>query len=567
MCELKENSNKATHINLSLIRSIQDKEQLLNYATNLDERMESLLGALSIAYLQRKKHIISLKCESTRKEISKEIWNTERYYNAQLATVIELFLRPMVQLEKDNDQNYGITETDIHSIFSHIESIYNLSSLLFDRLDPVVKNWSPSSSIGNIFLDVGPFFKCYKQFSENYTHSIETLNRIRQSTQPIANWLKNKEKDPRCHSLDLSSLLIAPIQRTPRYILLLEALFKATPVDHPDKKRCEAAANLLKSIVQVVNDGIQEDINRKKLIQLQSLIDQHNKYFGPLSVSNLVEPHRKLIREGRLQKKSMRDQSLQTRMVYLLNDYFVTVTPLPAINKIDKIIPLVTASIFCDSESVSPIKSHLFICENTNVRSQWMLDLQSTTSILVDSNPQFKVQRDQWSIEHNDGIWKAVTNIPISTPDQIKNVSKSIESNTYLHEPVVKTHSYAINNKHQQHQQHIFLSHSNDSNNNINNNESDNNRYSKSMEDKEWVMGVRLNKQQSSSSFLVRSLPNNLEATDSEESPELLVFKNNHNNNSNGNGNGDNSLQFNRSRRRGGGILNEVDKQAILREE
>lgn len=48
------------------------------------------------------------------------------------------------------------------------------------------------------------------------------------------------------NAIIIESLLIQPIQRIPRYSLLLEDLFKNTPMDHPDYE------NLAKSIPIIV---------------------------------------------------------------------------------------------------------------------------------------------------------------------------------------------------------------------------------------------------------------------------------------------------------------------------
>ena len=42
------------------------------------------------------------------------------------------------------------------------------------------------------------------------------------------------QADKSCQRLDLVSYLITPIQRLPRYALLIEQLIAATPPDHPD---------------------------------------------------------------------------------------------------------------------------------------------------------------------------------------------------------------------------------------------------------------------------------------------------------------------------------------------
>ncbi|KAM9942538.1 hypothetical protein ACTFIT_005921 [Dictyostelium discoideum] len=407
----------------------------------LTKNEKSVIGSAFAAYVQRKNYLKIIKLEIKRREISKEIWSTEKYYNEQLNTIIELFLKPMMLICKQESVEgfqWTIKESDIHSIFSHIENIYGLSNILFEKIDPRLKQWSPEQGMGDIFVSLSPFFKCYKQYSENYSNSIETLKNLRTNTPQFNLWLKAREKDIRCKSLDLPSLLIAPIQRVPRYILLLEALYTATKPTHKDYHQCSLAATQLKNIAQVVNDGISEDQNRKKLIALQNIFDTHAKYLGPLTYPNLVEAHRKLIKEGKLQKKSLRDNSIQNRMVYLCNDILITIssiTPLSGttISKVDKIIPLVTAMTIFNSEDttsfflVSPIKTHYFVCESQQVRSQWLSEIQNAIVQLIENSLTLKAQRAQWELVYNDGNWKAISTLP--NPDSSINVLNSFENN------------------------------------------------------------------------------------------------------------------------------------------
>eukprot|EP01086_Lenisia_limosa_P011694 TRINITY_DN38092_c0_g1_i1.p2 TRINITY_DN38092_c0_g1~~TRINITY_DN38092_c0_g1_i1.p2 ORF type:complete len:100 (-),score=8.09 TRINITY_DN38092_c0_g1_i1:98-361(-) len=51
----------------------------------------------------------------------------------------------------------------------------------------------------------------------------------------------------------LPSLLIAPIQRIPRYILLMSTLVQNTPKDHPDYRPSKNALQLLKRLAQLVD--------------------------------------------------------------------------------------------------------------------------------------------------------------------------------------------------------------------------------------------------------------------------------------------------------------------------
>jgi hypothetical protein len=48
---------------------------------------------------------------------------------------------------------------------------------------------------------------------ENYDNALQTLRRLKEDSEKFLEQIEEMEEDPRCLSLDLSSLLIAPVQR------------------------------------------------------------------------------------------------------------------------------------------------------------------------------------------------------------------------------------------------------------------------------------------------------------------------------------------------------------------
>ena len=52
----------------------------------------------------------------------------------------------------------------------------------------------------------------------------------------------------RCHGLDLTSFLIMPVQRVPRYRMLIEEIVKQTPPDHPDMQSLATALEKVGSV-------------------------------------------------------------------------------------------------------------------------------------------------------------------------------------------------------------------------------------------------------------------------------------------------------------------------------
>jgi FYVE/RhoGEF/PH domain-containing protein 3 len=64
-----------------------------------------------------------------------------------------------------------------------------------------------------------------------------------------------------------------PIQRIPRYKLLLTELLKHTPEEHPDFEDLEAAVKLVSSVVGAINEDIKRQEKRFKVIEIQERWD------------------------------------------------------------------------------------------------------------------------------------------------------------------------------------------------------------------------------------------------------------------------------------------------------
>ncbi|KAG5648123.1 hypothetical protein DXG03_006077 [Asterophora parasitica] len=110
----------------------------------------------------------------------------------------------------------------------------------------------------------------------------------------IKSYLKRCRMNPRHSQLNLEGYLLLPVQRIPRYRLLLEELLRSTPptyeyMDDP----LERALAEISSLANNMNEGKRESESRRKLVQWQSRI--RGKFPSPL-----VQPHRRLIMDGPL---------------------------------------------------------------------------------------------------------------------------------------------------------------------------------------------------------------------------------------------------------------------------
>jgi hypothetical protein len=65
----------------------------------------------------------------------------------------------------------------------------------------------------------------------------------------------------------LGSYLIAPIQRIPRYKLLIQELIKHTDKGHPDAQHLGAALKFISDTARHINDSVKLQEKRKELVR------------------------------------------------------------------------------------------------------------------------------------------------------------------------------------------------------------------------------------------------------------------------------------------------------------
>jgi len=79
-----------------------------------------------------------------------------------------------------------------------------------------------NGQIGSIFLSEISNFIVYEKYINIYNKVLESISLFRQSDRAFSEHLKVTECSPKARGLDLDSILIQPVQRLPRYVMLLQ---------------------------------------------------------------------------------------------------------------------------------------------------------------------------------------------------------------------------------------------------------------------------------------------------------------------------------------------------------
>jgi hypothetical protein len=149
---------------------------------------------------------------------------------------------------------------------------------------------------------------------------------------------------PESRELVLQAFLVLPVQRIPRYKLLLEDLLRHTPETHIDYSDLKRSIVLISEVATFFNETI-----RKHELMLETLELQKNiiglKEVIHCSQKNLLKPGRLMLKRGIVQKICRK--SHQPRVLFLFSDILIYASASIIENRYQfcKIFPLETCKV------------------------------------------------------------------------------------------------------------------------------------------------------------------------------------------------------------------------------
>jgi len=241
-----------------------------------------------------------------RRSIAMEIVETETTYVKQLSTVVDLFVIPFQK------KDFDLTQSDIMTLFSNIEALRNLHKPMLEQLKTRVIDWQDSSCIGDVFYENSKWIKLYKHYVNNYDTAMQFLATLRKKNSKVRKYLKELEYTPVMSNLNLEAFLVVPVQRIPRYVLLLRDLSRNTPDTHKDYVPIEGALSQIEDVATYIN------AHKAKSDAMRTLTDTKAR------ISNLpfdiVAPDRELLREA------IFIVNKEKRKLFVFNDILILAT-------------------------------------------------------------------------------------------------------------------------------------------------------------------------------------------------------------------------------------------------
>ncbi|XP_063274254.1 FYVE, RhoGEF and PH domain-containing protein 2 isoform X2 [Prinia subflava] len=254
--------------------------------------------------------------EPEEKKIALELLETEQAYVNRLHLLDQVFY---TELMKEAKTGKTVPEEVVKMIFSNISSIYQFHAEFFlPELRKRMEDWNRNPRIGDVIQKLAPFLKMYGEYVKNFDKAVELITAWSEKSPPFQELIADIQKRKVCANLTLQHHMLEPVQRIPRYELLLKEYIRKLPPQSPDRGDAEKALEMIFMVAKHSNAAIAE------MERLQNLWVVYQR----LGLEDdIVDPSNELIKEGPIQKISTRNNSTSEKYLFLFNNMLLYCVP------------------------------------------------------------------------------------------------------------------------------------------------------------------------------------------------------------------------------------------------
>ncbi|BFU25215.1 Rho guanine nucleotide exchange factor, putative [Entamoeba histolytica HM-1:IMSS-B] len=202
------------------------------------------------------------------KNVVNELVNTEKTYIQGLDIIIDVYLDTLIGSSKKLAKELTPIKDQISLILrSHQE-------LLKELLGALIKN-GECPLIGDIIVNFSPSLEDCAKYIFNYPTYLEKITSIMDSsaislTSKKAEDYRNSHQN--CYVQNIQQYLITPIQRIPRYVLLISDLLRNISMVFGDAPRLIEAHKAIKKVATTINEKGHEYEADEKLAFVKTLL-------------------------------------------------------------------------------------------------------------------------------------------------------------------------------------------------------------------------------------------------------------------------------------------------------
>ncbi|XP_030266955.1 FYVE, RhoGEF and PH domain-containing protein 1-like, partial [Sparus aurata] len=239
--------------------------------------------------------------------IANELLHTETAYVSKLHLLDQVFCARL--LEEARSRSSFPCDV-VQGIFSNICSIYCFhQQFLLPALQKRMEEWDLNPRIGDILQKLAPFLKMYGEYVKNFDRAMELVNTWMERSAQFKTIVQEIQREERCGNLTLQHHMLEPVQRIPRYELLLKDYLHRLPEDAPDYRDAQKSLELIATAAEHSNAAIRKMERMRKLLKVYELLGGEE---------DIVNPTNELIKEGHILKLSNKNGTTQDRYLILV---------------------------------------------------------------------------------------------------------------------------------------------------------------------------------------------------------------------------------------------------------
>ncbi|XP_076404497.1 FYVE, RhoGEF and PH domain-containing protein 4 isoform X2 [Peromyscus maniculatus bairdii] len=248
-------------------------------------------------------------------KIASELLLTERAYVSRLNLLDQVFYCKLLE-----EANRGSFPAEmVNKIFSNISSINAFhSKFLLPELEKRMQEWETTPRIGDILQKLAPFLKMYGEYVKGFDNAVELVKNMTERVPQFKSVTEEIQKQKICGSLTLQHHMLEPIQRIPRYEMLLKDYLKKLSPESPDWNDAKKSLEIISTAASHSNSAIRKMENLKKLLEIYEMLGEEE---------DIVNPSNELIKEGQILKLAARNTSAQERYLFLFNNMLLYCVP------------------------------------------------------------------------------------------------------------------------------------------------------------------------------------------------------------------------------------------------
>uniref|UniRef100_A0A671K8W7 FYVE, RhoGEF and PH domain-containing protein 4-like n=1 Tax=Sinocyclocheilus anshuiensis TaxID=1608454 RepID=A0A671K8W7_9TELE len=248
-------------------------------------------------------------------KIASELLQTERAYVTRLHLLDQVFCAKLTE-----EAGKGTFPVEVvKGIFSNVGSIYAFhSQFLLPDLETRMSQWDSTPRIGDILAQLAPFLRMYAEYVKNFDSAMDLLKQWMERSAQLNAIIQDIQSQEVCGNLTLQHHMLEPVQRVPRYEMLLKDYLKKLPEDDPDRSQAEKSLNIISMAATHSNTAIRKMENLKKLMEIYEMLGGEE---------DIVNPSNELIKEGQILKLAARNTSSMERYLFLFNNMLLYCVP------------------------------------------------------------------------------------------------------------------------------------------------------------------------------------------------------------------------------------------------